>query len=113
MRNVNHGRQKPLQPWQVFDMIGGTSTGGIIAVMLGTLRMTLDECHDAYVQLAKTIFKPKRCRFNILGRGLDVLSASERFDSQKFEEVVKAIISKRRGSPTERLYFPEDDGCKV
>jgi patatin-like phospholipase/acyl hydrolase len=112
MNQVNRGRENPLQPWQVFDMIGGTSTGGIIAVMLGRLRMTLDECHEAYIKLAKTIFKPKRCRFNIIGRGLDALSASERYDSQKFEEVVKAIIAKRKGSSRERLYSPEE-GCKV
>ncbi|KAK4031361.1 hypothetical protein C8A01DRAFT_21399, partial [Parachaetomium inaequale] len=31
-----------------FDMIGGTSIGGLIAIMLGRLRPTIDECIDAY-----------------------------------------------------------------
>ena len=26
-------------PWQYFDLIGGTGTGGLIAIMLGRLRM--------------------------------------------------------------------------
>ncbi|KAI8292891.1 Vegetative incompatibility protein HET-E-1 [Colletotrichum sp. SAR11_240] len=41
MRQVNIDRKPEdhLQPWQVFDLIGGTSTGGIIALMLGCLRM--------------------------------------------------------------------------
>ncbi|KAI8188958.1 Vegetative incompatibility protein HET-E-1 [Colletotrichum sp. SAR 10_65] len=41
MRQVNIDRKPEdhLQPWQVFDLIGGTSTGGIIALMLGCLRI--------------------------------------------------------------------------
>ncbi|KAI8227165.1 Vegetative incompatibility protein HET-E-1 [Colletotrichum sp. SAR 10_77] len=41
MRQVNVDRKPEdhLQPWQVFDLIGGTSTGGIIALMLGCLRI--------------------------------------------------------------------------
>ncbi|KAI8256446.1 Vegetative incompatibility protein HET-E-1 [Colletotrichum sp. SAR11_239] len=47
MRQVNVDRKPEdhLQPWQVFDLIGGTSTGGIIALMLGCLRMTLYKDH--------------------------------------------------------------------
>ena len=29
---------------QAFDLIVGTSTGGILAMMIGSLHMTLDEC---------------------------------------------------------------------
>ncbi|KAH0037143.1 hypothetical protein KCU80_g6869, partial [Aureobasidium melanogenum] len=36
------------KPCQIFDMIGGTSTGGLIAIMLGRLEMTIDECIDKY-----------------------------------------------------------------
>ncbi|KAI8307834.1 Vegetative incompatibility protein HET-E-1 [Colletotrichum sp. SAR11_59] len=47
MRQVNIDRKPEdhLQPWQVFDLIGGTSTGGIIALMLGCLRMTPYKYH--------------------------------------------------------------------
>jgi patatin-like phospholipase/acyl hydrolase len=36
------------KPCDVFDLIAGTSTGGIIAVMLGRLHMTIDECLRQY-----------------------------------------------------------------
>ncbi|KAL2760120.1 hypothetical protein ACRALDRAFT_1073881 [Sodiomyces alcalophilus JCM 7366] len=116
MKQVNAGRdpKDELQPWQVFDLIGGTSTGGIIAIMLGRLRMTLDECHDAYIQLAKSIFKPKRYRYDIFSRTVDFLSAKERFDSSKFEQVVRKILRERTGSEHTPLRDSDQTSpCKV
>ncbi|PWI65122.1 hypothetical protein PCL_07421 [Purpureocillium lilacinum] len=51
------------RPCDRFDMIGGTSTGGIIAIMLGRLRMTVDECICAYRKMAERAFTPKRTTF--------------------------------------------------
>src|SRR5688572_23241639 len=47
------------KPCDVFDMIGGTSTGGLIAVMLGRLKMSVDECIAAYIKLSSQIFAPE------------------------------------------------------
>ncbi|KAF6802449.1 ankyrin repeat protein [Colletotrichum sojae] len=116
MRRVNIDRKPKdhLQPWQVFDLIGGTSTGGIIAIMLGCLKMSVDECYDVYMKLAKTIFKPKRWRCDIFNRGLDLVSASERYDSAKMEELVQQIIKERTGSRNAMLQDPlRMSPCKV
>ncbi|KAJ5741099.1 phosphorylase superfamily protein [Penicillium malachiteum] len=48
------------RPCDHFDLIGGTSTGGIIALMLGRLGMTVDECIRAYRKVARRAFTPKR-----------------------------------------------------
>ncbi|KAI8625843.1 acyl transferase/acyl hydrolase/lysophospholipase [Xylariaceae sp. FL1651] len=53
------------KPCECFDLIGGTSTGGIIAIMLGRLGMTVDECIRAYDKLAQTAFTPKYNLFPI------------------------------------------------
>ncbi|KAF2968835.1 hypothetical protein GQX73_g4720 [Xylaria multiplex] len=51
------------KPCEYFNLIGGTSTGGIIAIMLGRLGMTVDECIRAYDTVAQTAFTPKRTSF--------------------------------------------------
>lgn len=49
------------KPWEIFDLIGGTSTGGIIALMLGRLKMSTDQAMAEYENFAKDVFgKPKR-----------------------------------------------------
>ena len=44
------------RPCTVFDLIIGTSTGGLIAVMLGRLHMSIDECIAKYEQVGKEVF---------------------------------------------------------
>ncbi|KAK0640201.1 Calcium-independent phospholipase A2-gamma [Lasiodiplodia hormozganensis] len=44
------------KPCDVFDMIGGTSAGGLIAIMLGRLRMNVQQCIDAYDEFMKDVF---------------------------------------------------------
>ncbi|KAF7761692.1 hypothetical protein Agabi119p4_9684 [Agaricus bisporus var. burnettii] len=44
------------KPCDYFDLIGGTSTGGIIALMLGRLRMDVDMAIKSYDDLAKQVF---------------------------------------------------------
>ncbi|KAF2623699.1 FabD/lysophospholipase-like protein [Macroventuria anomochaeta] len=51
--------ENPPNPYDYFDLIGGTSTGGLIAVMLGRLGMTIDECRHAYLDLAAEAFELK------------------------------------------------------
>lgn len=45
------------KPCDHFDLIGGTGTGGLIAIMLGRLRMDLDTCKDVYVRMTKRVFE--------------------------------------------------------
>ncbi|KAK6393510.1 hypothetical protein LTR65_002382 [Meristemomyces frigidus] len=54
--------QDPPKPCEYFDMIGGTSTGGLIAIMLGRLRMSIDGAIAAYVKLSPKIFKQRQHR---------------------------------------------------
>ena len=45
------------KPCDYFDLIGGTGTGGLIAIMLGRLRMNTRECMKVYVQMTRKVFE--------------------------------------------------------
>jgi patatin-like phospholipase/acyl hydrolase len=44
------------EPYQCFDLICGTSTGGLIAVLLGRLGKTLAECEKLFRDFGSEIF---------------------------------------------------------
>ncbi|KAI2611804.1 hypothetical protein GGR54DRAFT_643255 [Hypoxylon sp. NC1633] len=73
------------KPCDVFDIIGGTSTGGIIAIMLGRLSMSVDECIRAYDKLAKTAFTPKWNPFPIA-------PPKGAFSAQALEAAIKQTV---------------------
>jgi patatin-like phospholipase/acyl hydrolase len=72
MRTIN--RAHPPKPCEYFDLIGGTSTGGLIAIMLGRLKMDIEDCITAYLQISRDVFQPTKKRFNIFGRASDALN---------------------------------------
>lgn len=47
--------------WTLFDVIGGTSTGGLLAVSLGLLRLNLDACQEIYTSLGNKVRSPSIC----------------------------------------------------
>ncbi|KAK5653385.1 hypothetical protein OQA88_8870 [Cercophora sp. LCS_1] len=96
----------PPKPCDYFDMIGGTSTGGLIAVMLGRLRMTVDECIDAYTTLSDKVFEKKSHRVTIGGK------LQGRFDGAELERAVKTIVV-NRGLGADALLKDLDSSCRV
>jgi patatin-like phospholipase/acyl hydrolase len=57
MEDINNGT--PPKPCDYFDLTGGTNAGGLIAIMLGELRVSIEECRDAYLTLSKEAFQTK------------------------------------------------------
>lgn len=98
----------PPKPCDYFDMIGGTSTGGLIAIMLGRLKMTVDECISAYADLSDEVFQKKHHRVNIRAGGIQ-----GRFDSSALERAFKEIIVSRGFDEDELLFDNHDGACKV
>ena len=88
MERVNQGRSAAarLRPCQIMDIIGGTSTGGLvyllhlssegsltgsslIAIMLGRLGMDVDECIEKYTSMFADIFGEKAHRVPVAWSG--------------------------------------------
>ncbi|KAK4869137.1 hypothetical protein LT330_006137 [Penicillium expansum] len=91
------------RPCDHFDLIGGTSTGGIIAIMLGRLGMTVDECIRAYRKVAERAFTPK-------AHAIIPARPDGAFSARALEEAIKQTVtefctnrecvSRRRNSPS-------------
>lgn len=96
----------PPKPCDYFDMVGGTSTGGLIAIMLGRLQMTVDECIAAYTSLSDKVFQKKSHRVNIKGQ------LKGRFDAAELEAAIKKILGDR-GLGKDALLKDVDASCKV
>ena len=69
---------EPARAWKHFDMIGDTSTGGPIAIMLGRVRMSIQENITAYSGLSDKDFKKAKHRVNLKGK------IQGRFDDEMF-----------------------------
>jgi hypothetical protein len=73
--------QKPLQPCECFD--------GLIAIMLGTLRMSAQEAIAAYVRLAPMIFPLKG---DLVSKAIKVVLGMPLFKAKVLETEVKALV---------------------
>lgn len=53
LKEIEKGSGKRIH--ELFDLICGTSTGGMLAVALGMKLMTLEECEDIYKNLGEDV----------------------------------------------------------
>ncbi|KAF2025710.1 hypothetical protein EK21DRAFT_75787 [Setomelanomma holmii] len=97
----------PPKPCDYFDMIGGTSTGGLIAVMLGRLQMSVVDCIAAYLSLSKRVFCKSRHRVTIKGK------VQGRFDSEELARAVREVMSAQGLAEDALLKDSPDAPCKV
>ena len=103
-------------------MIGGTSTGGygarshlkintdplsLIAIMLGRLHMTVDECLTAYVALSRYIFEEQRWPFDWQ------FNVRPRYNSKKLEDAIKHIVFHKTGDQDAVMMESTDPWCKM
>ena len=118
-----HREETPL-PCDYFDLIGGTSTGGLvvafivirvfcvltyacllsslIALMLGRLGMSVENAVRCYGTLSGTVFSDMKQAW---GDG--------RFKASQLEKVIKEIVKEQTRKENERMMPPHDRGCKT
>ena len=112
LREVGRLDKEP-KPCEVFDLIAGTSTGGLIAIMLGRLQMSIDECISVYENVGKRVFgkKPSGGQAGRLIKGLinspfyDIRILQECMkDVLKEKELPVDVIFRETGSPRCKVY---------
>ncbi|KAL4869992.1 hypothetical protein BDV12DRAFT_166821 [Aspergillus spectabilis] len=73
------------KPCDYFDLIAGTGTGGLIALMLGRLRLDLETCKDVYVRMTRRVFETDKTFAGIPFR-------STLFKASKLEEAIRECV---------------------
>jgi patatin-like phospholipase/acyl hydrolase len=103
----------PPKPCDYFDLIGGTSTGGLIAIMLGRLKMTIEECIIAYLQISREVFQPRRRSLNFLGKANDALKVRGRFNSDALKKGIKRVVIQAGEDADAKLKVEDQPKCRV
>ena len=87
------------KPCDHFDLIAGTGTGGLIAIMLGRLRLDIETCKDLYVRMTKRVFETDKTIAGIPYRST-LFKASKLVDAIK-EVVQEHTVHNSEGNDTE------------
>ena len=85
---------REVQPQEIFELVAGTSTGGLIAIMLGKLGMSVKECIETYQDLSRKIFIKGHLRGKLVG-GL----GPARYKGSRLRELVRNIIEEHAANP--------------
>jgi hypothetical protein len=80
---------KPIRPQEAFDFFTGTSTGGLIAIMIVKFDMDVDECIEAYKKLAKEVFGRKSLRGRLSGG-----FAKPKYSYERFDRVITSLYDR-------------------
>lgn len=110
LKEIEKGTGKQIH--EMFDLICGTSTGGMLAVALGIKSMSLEKCEEIYKKLGKLVFAepvPKDNEAATWREKLDQLykSSSQRFrvavhgakhSADQFERLLKEMCADEDGN---------------
>ncbi|CAE6482651.1 unnamed protein product, partial [Rhizoctonia solani] len=105
---ANNQQDNILKPCELFDMIAGTGTGAISAVMLGRLRMSIDDAIRSYTQLTRSVFSERKLTFT---------GETGAFKATVLERELKAMVCRAVGDEDAKMMENQqpDEGvrCKV
>lgn len=73
------------KPSDHFDLIVGSGTGGLIAIMLGRLRLDLETCKEMYIRTSRKVFESDK-------RIAGIPYTSTLFKASKLEEAIKQCV---------------------
>jgi hypothetical protein len=86
----------------------------IIALMLGRLRMDIQECIDKYIELSSAAFMPKRAKSNIFSKLKDKWEVNGKYRADILAQEMRRVVGNSLESkdPESKILDP-DPVCKV
>ncbi|KAJ5102929.1 hypothetical protein N7532_003458 [Penicillium argentinense] len=94
------------KPCDHFDLIAGTGTGGLIAIMLGRLRLDLETCKEVYVRMTRKVFETDKTIAGIPYR-------STLFKASKLEEAIRECVREHTVWEAEGNDMPNNSGPRA
>jgi hypothetical protein len=98
-----------LDSHQIFDLTGGCSLGGVIAIMLCRLRMQAHRAREAYKQIAKQVHLNKRDYLTSLNPHVPTPNV----DGMALETEIRSVVKQELGSQDELLLDGRPDSGDV
>jgi patatin-like phospholipase/acyl hydrolase len=105
MQEIGLDEDDPPRPCQIFDLICGTSTGGLIAILLGRFGLSCDEAIDVYKEIGATMFDGEADMGKIWG---NIIHGGQ-FSSTLLEKKLEEIIARYTGNK-DTLFRPLKNG---
>ncbi|EMT71987.1 acyl transferase/acyl hydrolase/lysophospholipase [Fusarium oxysporum II5] len=103
MKKVAPGKK----PCEVFDMIGGTSTGGFIAIMLGRLQMTIEDALKQYKKFMGTVFPTSRWTT------VSLVKSGSKWDASELEKCIKQLVQEQLGQDPDQVLLLDEESAKT
>ncbi|KAG0286190.1 hypothetical protein BGZ98_005175 [Dissophora globulifera] len=105
------GMPRPIdypRPADYFELAAGTSTGGIIAIMLFRLHMTTKQAIEQYESLSQEVFRPKVFGWGVptwmegIVNSIKTVFQNSRFDSATLEKSIDGVVEKHGLNETDK-----------
>lgn len=112
--NTKHTERIATSPWlpcHYFDYMAGTSTGGLISIMLGRLRMNIDDCIAEYETLGPKVFAHPRW-FHVKS---PLFWIRDKYDHRSLEKAIKEVIDRRSRfvSGGDKGFASDENRCRT
>lgn len=115
-QNPSESPQTESSPWlpcHYFDYMAGTSTGGLISIMLGRLRMNIDACIHDYEYFGGKVFGHSRW-FHIRS---PLFWPRDKYNHKKLEKAVREVVERRvpyvASFPGGRNFAFDENRCRT
>ncbi|KAL5603360.1 hypothetical protein FOVSG1_006110 [Fusarium oxysporum f. sp. vasinfectum] len=100
-------------PADYFDLAGGTSTGGLVCIMLFRLRMSVQEAILAYSELSCSIFRSSFVSRRLGGSVVKTVFGRPWYKGDILENIVKQKVRAKGLPDNATLFDPQSESCKT
>ncbi|PLW53609.1 hypothetical protein PCANC_06679 [Puccinia coronata f. sp. avenae] len=90
-------------PCEIFEMICGIGTGGIIALLLGRMRLDISVAIEAYLQIVRQVFRQSK-------GVIAAVRKKTRFSATKLEAVTREVV--QRISGRDEIHLADQEGAR-